>query len=506
MRFLALFSLLILSAPPAMANIPSCGNAQEAVLTLLDLLQAGGTWSPAQAGSCLEMPADEKDLAGKRAVQLKQILDAKGLMIDTKNLPTDADYSNSQGKHSVQLHALAPRITVEKVGDQWLFPTATVTQIPKMYSETFSGASQTLRNLLPPPFHKPLAFDLQGWQLVLFGLLIFASWGAGRLAHKVLTGQILKVTKKLRITISEDIIERAQGPITWAATGAVFLYGIADLQFGVRLSEGLHTIARVVLSISIVLIVMRLVDVLTGLWAAKAANTDTKMDDQLIPLANRGAKIIVAALGILFVLQNLGIDVTSLLAGVTISGLAIALAAKDTVENLFGSAMIFIDRPFQIGDTIDIDGTIGTVEEVGFRSTRLRTPVGSLVSVPNGKIANAKVDNLGARSKRRLRITLGFTYDASRDQLQEFVDQVRALFEAEPLIDAGYEVHFVNFGDSALEVMLHGFLLVPGWSDELQAKQRIYMEVWGIAEKLDLSFAFPSQSLYIESVPATHSS
>jgi MscS family membrane protein len=149
---------------------------------------------------------------------------------------------------------------------------------------------------------------------------------------------------------------------------------------------------------------------------------------------------------------------------------------------------------------------VGTVEEVGFRSTRLRTLVGSLVSVPNGKIANAKVDNLGARAKRRLRITLGFTYDASRDQLKQFVDQVRALFEAEELIDAGYEVHFVNFGDSALEVMLHAFLMVPGWSDELQAKQRIYLEVWAIAEDLGLSFAFPSQSLYIESVPATHSS
>jgi len=258
----------------------------------------------------------------------------------------------------------------------------------------------------------------------------------------------------------------------------------------------------VVLSISLVLIAMRLVDVLTGLWKAKADETDTKMDDQLIPLANRGSKVIVAALGILFVLQNLGVDVTSLLAGVTISGLAIALAAKDTVENLFGSAMIFIDRPFQIGDTIDVGGTIGTVEEVGFRSTRLRTPLDSLVSVPNAKIANAQVDNLGVRSKRRLRITLGFTYDATREQLEAFINQVRALFEAHELVDEGYEVHFTNFGDSALEVMLHAFLLVDGWGGELTAKQEIYMKVWGIAEDLGLSFAFPSQSLYVETLPA----
>ncbi len=500
MRFFALLSLL-LWFPSARADAPSCANPQDAVRTLLDLLQPDGVWSPEQAGSCLQMSADAADEAPKRAVELKQIMDAKGLLIDTEELPTDPNFKNAKDKHKLQLHPLEPRIVVQRVNGQWVFPSSTVSAIPNMYAETFSGLARTLRELLPPPFHKPLAFNLQGWQLVLFGLLIFVSWGAGHLAHRMLTGQITRVTERLRITISADIIKRAQRPITWAATGAVFLYGIADLQLNARLSEGLHNLARVVLSISVVLIAMRLVDVLTGLWKAKAETTTSKMDDQLIPLANRGTKVVVAALGILFVLQNLGVDVTSLLAGVTISGLAVALAAKDTVENLFGSAMIFIDRPFQIGDTINVAGTIGTVEEVGFRSTRLRTPLDSLVSVPNAKIANAQVDNLGARSKRRLRITLGFTYDASREQIQSFVDQVRALFEAEELIAEGHEVHFTNFGDSALEVMLHAFLMVPGWTDELTAKQDIYMKVWAIADEIGLSFAFPSQSLYIEALP-----
>jgi MscS family membrane protein len=501
MRFVALLSLLFFVSPRAHATLPSCANAQDAVRTLLDLLQTDGTWSPEQAGTCLEMGDGEHALAPKRALELKQILDAKGLMIFTDDLSTDPEFKNEKGKHRVVLHRDEPRVVVERVGERWLFPASTVSAIPDMYAETFSGVARTLRELLPPPFHKPLAFDLQGWQLVLLGLLMLVSWGAGRLAHRLLTGQIMRITQRLRIKISETIIERAQGPITWAATGAVFLWGIPDLQLGVGMSEALHNIARVVLSVAVVLIAMRLVDVLTGFWAAKAELTDTRMDDQLIPLANRGTKIIVAALGILFVLQNLGVDVTSLLAGVTISGLAIALAAKDTVENLFGSAMIFIDRPFQIGDTIDVGGTIGTVEEVGFRSTRLRTPVGSLVSVPNAKIANSQVDNLGARERRRLRITLGFTYDASREQIDQFVTRIRDLFDTEAVVDEDYEVHFVNFGDSALEVMLHAFLLVPGWADELKAKQDLYMKVWAVADELGLSFAFPSQSLYVETMP-----
>ena len=502
MHLTALFALLLCLLPLDAAAF-SCDSPQDAARTHLDQLQTSGIWNPEGAAACFELSPETADEAGSLAVQLKQIMDARALFVDTDGLPLDPDFQDEKGRQRVQLHPNEKRVVVEKIGGKWLFPADTVAAIPVMYGQSFSALAGSLKKQLPPSFHQPLFLNLQGWQLVLFGLLVLASMLVGRMVQYLLTGQMVRLAKRVRIEIKDEIVTRTQRPITWAATGAVFLWGIPDLQLSIGLSETLHGIARAVLSLAMVMVVIRLVDVATGFWAAKAEETETRMDDQLIPLINRATKIIVVVLGLLFVLQNMGVDVTSLLAGVTISGLAIALAAKDTVENLFGSAMIFIDRPFQIGDTVDINGLIGTVEEVGFRSTRLRTPVGSLVSVPNGKIANSQVDNLGARERRRLRITLGFTYDASREQIGDFVARVRTLFETEEIVDEGYEVHFVNFGDSALEVMLHAFLLVPGWSDELTTKQDLYMKIWAIADDLGLSFAFPSQSLYIESLPAS---
>jgi len=502
MRLMAVFTFLLCLLPQTAAAF-SCDSPQDAARTHLDQLQPTGTWDPEAAAACFELTEETEEDGASLAIQLKQIMDARALYVDTDGLSLDPDFKDDKGRHRVQLHANEKRVVVEKIGGKWVFPADTVSAIPVMYSQSFSALAASLKQQLPPNFHKPLFLNLQGWQLVLFGLLILVALLVGRVVQYLLTSQLVRLAKRVKIVIEDSVVTATQRPITWAATGAVFLWGIPDLQLSIGLSEGLHNIARVVLSLALVMVVIRLVDVATGFWAAKAEETDTRMDDQLIPLINRATKIIVVVLGLLFVLQNMGVNVSSLLAGVTISGLAIALAAKDTVENLFGSAMIFIDRPFQIGDTVDIGGLVGTVEEVGFRSTRLRTPVGSLVSVPNGKIANSQVDNLGARERRRLRITLGFTYDATREQIVDFVQRVRDLFETEEIVDEGYEVHFVNFGDSALEVMLHAFLLVPGWTDELTTKQDLYMKVWSIADELGLSMAFPSQSLYVESLPTS---
>jgi MscS family membrane protein len=501
--FVKAFLLVVLSLLPQSAAAFSCDTPQDAAKTHLDQLQTKGVWDPVAAAACFQLSDQNSDEAASLAIQLKQIMDARALYVDTDGLSQDPAYMDPKGIHRVQLHPNEKRVVVELIDGQWRFPADTVAAIPVMYKESFSALASTLKQQLPPSFHQPLVADLQGWQFVLFGVLLLASLLVGRAAQYLLTSQLIRVAERVRIKIESEVVARTQRPITWATMGAVFLWGLPDLQLSIGISESMHGIARVILSLALVLVVVRMVDVATGFWTAKAEKTETRMDDQLIPLVNRAGKIIVVVLGLLFVLQNFGVDVTSLLAGVTISGLAIALAAKDTVENLFGSAMIFIDRPFQIGDTVDIGGLIGTVVEVGFRSTRLRTPVGSIVSVPNGKIASSQVDNLGARERRRLRLTLGFTYDASREQIAEFITQVRALFEAEEIVDADHEVHFVNFGDSALEVMLHAFLLVPGWSDELSTKQDLYMKVWAIADELKLSFAFPSQSLYVESLPAS---
>ena len=499
MRIIHLLFISIISVALAGEARAACTHPLAAVQTLLDNLQTSGDWNPSAAAECFP-PSEDVE---KTALHLKQVLDARGLYIDFEKVPTDPDYTNSRGEHKWVLHDRMPKVYLNKTADRWTFSEETVQAVPAMYDNSFSGIATTLRRALPPPFHRTLFMGLMGWQFVLFCLLALLSFLAGRTAHSLLQNQVIRVAKRLKMDISPDLVSRMQTPLTWAAMGAVFMIGIPDLQLGARSAASLNLLAQAALSVAIMVVFLRLADMVSDLWKIKAEETDTKLDDQLIPLANRAVKIVIWALGLLSILDNLGVDVTSLLAGVTISGLAVALAAKDTVENLFGSIMIFVDRPFQIDDYIEVGGISGTVEEVGFRSTRLRTPIGSLVTIPNGTIASAKVDNMGLRKARRMRFNLGFTYDASREQINAFCRQAYELLQADDRIVDGHEVSMVNFGDSAIEVMVHAFVMEAGWSNDLKVNHEMRMAMWELAEENGLSFAFPSQSVYVESLPAS---
>jgi MscS family membrane protein len=195
------------------------------------------------------------------------------------------------------------------------------------------------------------------------------------------------------------------------------------------------------------------------------------------------------------------VDVGSLLAGASLGGLAFTLAARDTVANLFGSVSIFTDKPFQIGDWVVVSGYEGIVEEVGMRSTRIRTFYNSLVTMPNHIIANTTVDNYGARQYKRCFATLGVTYDTSPEQLQGMCEGIRAILAANPRVRKDfYEVHFSGFGSHALEIMVYFFFETDSWSDELHQRHNVFMEIVRLAKDLNVSFAFPTQSLHVESM------
>jgi MscS family membrane protein len=198
------------------------------------------------------------------------------------------------------------------------------------------------------------------------------------------------------------------------------------------------------------------------------------------------------------VLQNLEVDVASLIAGVSLGGLAFTLAARDTVANLFGSVSIFADQPFQVGDWVVMQGVEGVVEEVGMRSTRVRTFYRSVVSIPNAKVADGIVDNYGARDSRRTFITLGLQYDTTPEQMEAFCDGVRAILAANPAVKKdAYHVYFSGFGDSALNVMLYFFFVVDDWKDELRQRHLVFLEILRLASALRVQFAFPTRTLHL---------
>lgn len=494
---------LLWAVAPGWAQAPEdlCATPRDAAASLVDYQQAE-TMDLALAATCLDVPAALEPKRTELAQKLKQILDARGLYVPTGELTTDPDHKDSSGAHRLIVIAELPQIYLERKQGQWLYSRDTIKAIPELHRKTFSPVQRWLIDVLPDVFQSEV-FGLKLWQYVYFVLLVLASLGVGQLSQSLLSRQVVRVARRLGLRADRLMIRRIRGPLTWFATGLVFRVGITDLQLGVSASFFLKFLATSVLSLSVVIIVTRIIDVVADLFEKRAALTESKLDDQVIPLLTRAIKSGVWALGVVFILQNLGVEVTALLAGVSVGGVAVALAAQDTISNLFGSLTIFTDRPFQIGDWVIIDGsTEGVVEEVGFRSTRIRTFGKSVISVPNAKVANSTVDNMGQRTHRRLRLDFGLRYDTTPAQMRAFLAQVEQMLRARDTIwKETVEVRFTNFGDSALEVMVYTFFDVPDWSTELSEKQEVLLRIMEIAQEVGVDFAFPSVSLYQEPTP-----
>ena len=216
---------------------------------------------------------------------------------------------------------------------------------------------------------------------------------------------------------------------------------------------------------------------------------------------------LIFIVGGLMIIQNLGYNVTSILAGLGLGGLAVALAAKDTLSNIFGSLVILFDRPFVVGDWIHFDKVEGTVESIGFRSTQIKTFYDSVISVPNFTIANAQIDNMGKRKFRRTRFTLGITYSTPPEKIQSFIKEIQNIIQKHPKTKKDYyQVSFSGYADSSLNIFVNFFLQVANWNEELQFRQDVFLEILKLAQTLQVEFAFPSQSLYIEKMNNLHGS
>ena len=231
----------------------------------------------------------------------------------------------------------------------------------------------------------------------------------------------------------------------------------------------------------------------------KALKTESKVDDQLIPFAIDIAKVLTIVFGIVMILGNVfDVNVTALVTGLGIGGVAFALASKESLENLLGSFTIFFDKPFTVGDTVTLGGVTGTVEKVGFRSTRIRTFDKSVVTVPNKNIISTELDNLGARPVRRVKFNIGLTYDTSVENIKNIVDDIQKLIDEHPMTNQEGKVRFLNFGASSLDIMVLYYVDSPDWEVLIDAKQKINFDIIDIVNKYKCEFAFPSTSVYIE--------
>lgn len=256
---------------------------------------------------------------------------------------------------------------------------------------------------------------------------------------------------------------------------------------------------QVLIIISIIWILMRLVDFFGLILSYRASLTESKSDDQLIPFFRDAIKIIVVIFGFFFILGAVfNLNIASLVAGLGIGGLAIALAAKESLENLFGSFTIFLDKPFVVGDLVQVGTIIGTVEKIGFRSTRIRTLEKSYVTIPNKKMIDQELDNLSLRTFRRGRFNIGVTYDTTVEQIKAIVADIQKFIDEHPNTNQEGRVRFMEFGESSLDIMVQYFVDTMDWDIYIKIREEINYEIMEIVKRHGSDFAFPSRSVYLE--------
>jgi len=259
------------------------------------------------------------------------------------------------------------------------------------------------------------------------------------------------------------------------------------------------SIAETIFWIFSILIIIKLLFLLYQNYIIK---TPTKLDEQLAPILKKIISVVIILLGFLKILTLFGVDPTAVLAGASIGGIAIAFAAQDSVKNLIGTVVIFLDKPFHIGDWVEIGSVVGTVENVGLRSTRVRAADTSLYQIPNSKVSEADVNNKGLRIYRRYRTELGIRYDTPPELIQAFVTGVRELVIAHPeTLSDSYNVEFTGFGDSSLLIMINLYFKELDWGIEQSSKHRFHMAIVKLAAALGVQFAFPSSTVMIEQFP-----
>jgi len=441
----------------------------------------------------------EREERGRTVGRLKAVLDARGIYVALDEIPDDVELES--GRLYQPFPNSFPDLRIERVGEEWLVTRDTVRAIPRLHADTFALDVDSWINA-GPHFLRQHVLGLMWWQVLSFVALLLIAYLMRAVVVRFLTGQGSRLLASQRMYIEPDLIRRAASPVGTLMIVLFLSWALPLLRFGVGTNQMLFFGLRVAAAVAGVVVIYRLVDAACDVWAKRAALTETKLDDQAVPLVRKSAKVMTIILGVIFVLQNMEVDVGSLLAGASLGGLAFSLAARDTVANLFGSLSIFADRPFQVGDWIKVEGVEGVVEEVGMRSTRVRTFYRSLVSVPNAKVADAVIDNYGRRDARRDTFRLGILYSTTSEQMEAFCDGIRAiLHNNEKVQKNGFEVHFAAFAESGLEVLVYYFLEVSSWSDELRQRHLVYLEILRLAESLGVDFAFPTRTLHVASAP-----
>jgi MscS family membrane protein len=345
-----------------------------------------------------------------------------------------------------------------------------------------------------------LGNTLSQW-LIALGFFVFFIILRRPLAHFFI-GFLRKLTSKTKTTLDDTFIEVIEPPLRLVFV-LIGLYAMfATLTLHSTLQQFISHFFSSMVAFTLFWALYRGVNVFSDFLHAYDGKVANRLSTDLALFLVKGLKLILLVMGFVVIVQEWGYNFTGFLASLGLGGLAFALAAKDTAANLFGSLVIFSDKPFDVGDWIQTPEVEGTVEAIGIRSTKVRTFDKALVAVPNATLANSPITNWSRMTMRRIKMTVGLTYSTTSSQMQNILNEIRTLLQEDADINKQtIMIHFTDFQDSALGIFCYFFTNTTNWQEYLIVRERINLAIMKIVEDNKASFAFPSQSVYIESMP-----
>jgi MscS family membrane protein len=347
------------------------------------------------------------------------------------------------------------------------------------------------------PQLRELVFGIPAWQYLATAIYIVLAIVVARFLDYLVTVQLRKLAGRTKTRLDDILVELLHGPVKILSFVVLLHLGLNWFHWPAWLELWLSKSFTIVLAISFTYMSLKMVDLGARFWRTRpAALVDRSFNDLLMPLVSKSIKAFIIVMAVLLTLDNLNFNIRTLLAGVSISGLALGLAAQDTVGNLFGAAAVFVDKPFKIGDRIQLNGIDGVVEEMGLRSTRVRNLDGHLITIPNKTMGNATITNVTRRPNIKTVLNFGLTYDTPAEKVAEAVSILENVFKKHPTT-ADLTIGFNQFGDSALNINVVHFWKEFDNKAYVAGMQAMNLEIKKRFDEAKINFAFPSRTVYL---------
>lgn len=346
---------------------------------------------------------------------------------------------------------------------------------------------------------EPLRTPLLGnpiWQYLASLIYIVLAFYVAKFLDWLTRVWLRQFTKRTATSVDDQLLELLNGPVKVVAFVMFLHIGLSIFHWPEQVELWLHKGFTVILASALTYMALRVTDVFVDIWRNRTADAEKALNEQLFIVIRKGIKAFLLVIAVLVTMQNLGVNVTAAIASLSIGGLAIGLAAQDTLANLFGAVAIFADKPFRVGDRIRLDAVDGTVETIGMRSTRVRNLDGHLVTIPNKTMGNATITNVTARPNIKTEMNLGITYDTATEKVERASAILEEVYRAHPMT-ADVWISFNKFNDSALN------LYVVHWWNGVEAKahlagmQQLNLEIKRRFEAERIEFAYPTQTVHV---------